>query len=218
VSIPRSLRIAAPAVALGLALSGCISLFPKADPSGLYRFGHAAPAVAPASAPETAPTDKAFGVFKTPTVFTRAAMGDRLLTVTNGEAAYIAGARWVSPATVLFDEAVARAFEAEPSRARLVTRGETAKAVMALRLEVRSFETDYVNGPKAAPEVLVEIRAVMVSSGDRALLGDKVFQARVKAADNRVGAIVPAYDAANAKVLSEIIAWVNDAGAKLPAG
>jgi cholesterol transport system auxiliary component len=203
-------------VALGLALSGCISLFPKADPSGLYRFGHAAPPAASASAPEATPTDKAFGVFKTPTVFTRAAMGDRLLTVTNGEAAYIAGARWVSPATVLFDEAVARAFEAEPSRARLVTRGETAKAVMALRLEVRSFETDYVNGPKAAPEVLVEIRAVMVSSGDRSLLGDKVFQARVKAADNRVGAIVPAYDAANAKVLSEIIAWVNDAGAKLP--
>jgi cholesterol transport system auxiliary component len=212
----RALRVAAPALALSLALSGCISLFPKADPSGLYRFGHAAPPAA--SAPETAPTDKAFGVFKTPTVFTRAAMGDRLLTVTNGEAAYIAGARWVSPATVLFDEAVARAFEAEPSRARLVTRGETAKAVMALRLEVRSFETDYVNGPKAAPEVLVEIRAVMVRSNDRALLGDKVFQARVKAADNRVGAIVPAYDAANAKVLSEIIAWVNDAGAKLPAG
>jgi cholesterol transport system auxiliary component len=78
-------------------------------------------------------------------------MSDRLLSVTNGEAAYISDARWVSPAIVLFDEAVARAFEADNSRARLVTRGEALKAAMALRLEVRSFETDYVDGPKARP-------------------------------------------------------------------
>ncbi|WP_426012836.1 ABC-type transport auxiliary lipoprotein family protein [Caulobacter sp. DWR2-3-1b2] len=203
----RSLAVAATA----LALTGCISLFPKADPSGLYRFGTAAPAAT------SAPVEKSFGVFKTPTVFTRAAMGDRLLTFTNGEAAYIAGARWVSPAIVLFDEAAARAFEAESSPARLVTRGETGKAAMALRLEVRAFETDYVDGPKAAPEVLVEIRAVMTRNGDRALLGDKVFQTRVKASDNRVGAIVQAYDQANSKTLADIITWVGAAGAKLPA-
>jgi cholesterol transport system auxiliary component len=208
----RSLRVAAPALALCLVLSGCISLFPKANPSGLYRFGAAAP---PAAAQE--PAEKAFGVFKTPTVFTRAAMGDRILTVTDGEAAYVADARWVSPAVVLFDEAVARAFEAGSSQARLVTRGETAKAAMALRLEVRAFETDYVDGLKAAPEVLVEIRAVTTRASDRALLGDKVFQARVKASDNRVRAIVQAYDAANAQALSEIVAWVDEAGAKLPA-
>lgn len=203
----RSLAVAATA----LALTGCISLFPKADPSGLYRFGTVAPAATSAS------VEKSFGVFKTPTVFTRAAMGDRLLTFTNGEAAYIAGARWVSPAIVLFDEAAARAFEAESSPARLVTRGETGKAAMALRLEVRAFETDYVDGPKAAPEVLVEIRAVMTRNGDRALLGDKVFQTRVKASDNRVGAIVQAYDQANSKTLADIITWVGAAGAKLPA-
>ena len=163
-------------------------------------------------------TEKSFGVYKTPTVFTRSAMSDRLLSVTNGEAAYISGARWVSPAIVLFDEAVARSFEGGTSRARLVTSGETTKAAMALRLEVRSFETDYVNGPKAPPEVLVEIRAVTTRSSDRALLGDKVFVARIKAADNRLSAIVPAYDQAVGQVLSEIVTWVGDAGAKLPPG
>ena len=204
----RSLAVAATA----LALTGCISLFPKSEPAGLYRFGHAP---AESSRPVA---DKSFGVFKTPTVFTRAAMSDRLLSVTNGEAAYIADARWVSPAIVLFDEAVARAFESDASPARLVTRGEALKAAMALRLEVRSFETDYVDGPKAAPEVLVEIRAVMTRSNDRALLGDKVFVARVKAADNRLSAIVPAYDQAVGQALSEIVDWVGETGAKLPAG
>jgi len=207
----RTAAIAAVAVGLSMSLAGCISLFPKSNPAGLYRFGHVA---AESSRPAS---DKSFGVYKTPTVFTRAAMSDRLLSVTNGEAAYIADARWVSPAIVLFDEAVARAFEADGSTARLVTRGEALKAAMALRLEVRSFETDYVNGPKAAPEVLVEIRAVMTRSNDRALLGDKVFVARVKAADNRLSAIVPAYDQAVDKVLTEIVAWVGEAGAKLPA-
>lgn len=205
--ILRTAVIAATAVAL----TGCISLFPKSKPAGLYRFGHAA---AESSRPAG---DKSFGVYKTPTVFTRSAMSDRLLSVTNGEAAYISDARWVSPAIVLFDEAVARAFEGDGSRARLVTRGEALKAVMALRLEVRSFETDYVDGPKAAPEVLVEVRAVMTRSNDRALLGDKVFVARMKAADNRLSAIVPAYDQAVDKVLTEIVAWVGEAGAKLPA-
>jgi len=203
----RSLTVAAVAVAL----SGCISLFPKSEPAGLYRFGHVA---AESSRPSS---EKGFGVYKTPTVFNRAAMSDRLLSVTNGEAAYIASARWVSPAIVLFDEAVARAFEGDNSRARLVTRGEALKAVMAVRLEVRSFETDYLSGPEAPPTVLVEIRAVMTRSNDRSLLGDKVFVARVKAADNRLSAIVPAYDQAVTQALSEIVAWVGEAGAKLPA-
>ncbi|MFZ0266415.1 ABC-type transport auxiliary lipoprotein family protein [Caulobacter sp.] len=203
----RSLTIAVAAVAL----TGCISLFPKSKPAGLYRFGHVAVA---SSRPAT---EKSFGVFKAPTVFTRSAMSDRLLAVTDGEAAYISGARWVSPAIVLFDEAVARAFEGENSRARLVTRGEAVKAAMSLRLEVRSFETDYVNGPKAPPEVLVEIRAVMSRNNDRALLGDQVFVARVKAADNRLGAIVPAYDTAVGQVLSEIVTWVSDAEGKVSA-
>ena len=205
-----TLRTATIAVT-AVALTGCISVFPKTKPSGLYRFGHA-----PVESSRPA-SEKGFGVYKTPTVFTRAAMSDRLLSVTNGEAAYIADARWVSPAIVLFDEAVARSFESETSGARLVTRGEALKAAMALRLEVRSFETDYVNGPKAPPEVLVEIRAVMTRSNDRALLGDKVFVARVKAADNRLSAIVPAYDQAVGQALSEIVDWVDEAGAKLPA-
>lgn len=212
----RTLSVARPlllvgAAALSMTLSGCISLFPKSNPSGLYRFGH------DTAAASMTPTEKSFGVFKTPTVFTRAAMSDRLLSVTNGEAAYIADARWVSPAIVLFDEATARAFEADDSKARLVTRGETIKAVMALRLEVRSFEVDYVDGPKAPPEVVVEVRAVMTRSNDRALLGDKIFVARVKASENRLSAIVPAYDKANSQVLSEIVTWVSDTGAKLPA-
>lgn len=201
--IPRALAVAAAA----MALTGCITLLPKAEPVGLYRFG-----VEPVAAAK-GPPGALFGVFKTPTVFTRASAGDRLLTITNGEAAYIAGARWVSPASILFDEAVARAFEADPGRARLIGRGEVAKADLVLRLEVRSFEAVYVDGPKAAPEVLVQVRGVINRNNDRALVGDQVFEARVKASNNRVGAIVEAYDEATAKVLTDLTGWVSASGA-----
>ncbi len=203
--IRNALRIAA-VLAVAVSLSACISVFPKTKPVGMYRFGQAE-----VSAPK-GPPGAMFGVLKAPSAFTRAAAGDRILTSTNGEVAYIAGSRWVSPAFVLFEEAVARSFENDPGRARLIGRGEGAKADLVLRLEVRTFETDYVNGPKAAPEVVVRVRGVLNRNTDRVLVGDQIFEARVKAADNRVGAIVPAYDQAVAKVLGEVVGWVNAAG------
>lgn len=201
----RSLAAAALALAVAASLSGCISLFPKVKPAGLYRFGDAAPAASTVKAAAGPPV----GVLKGPTVFTRAAAGDRLLTVTGSEVAYIAGARWVSPAGVLFDEAAARAFYAEGGHVRLIGRGEQVKADLVLRLEVRSFETVYVNGPGAPPEVVVQLRAVLTRASDRTLVGDKIFDARTPAADNRVGAIVAAYDQSVGKVLTETVAWVN---------
>lgn len=192
--------------ALTLSLSACISVFPKTKPATMYRFGEA-----DVSVPK-GPPGAMFGVLKSPSAFTRAAAGDRILTSTNGEVAYIADARWVSPAFVLFEEATARAFENDPGRARLIGRGEVAKAELVLRLEVRTFEADYLNGPKAAPEVVVRVRGVLNRSQDRALVGDQVFEARVKAADNRVSAIASAYDQAVAKVLGEVVTWVNAAG------
>ncbi|MBU4435718.1 MAG: membrane integrity-associated transporter subunit PqiC [Alphaproteobacteria bacterium] len=204
----KSLRpIPLAVAAICLALAGCVNLLPKVDPVALYRFGNS-----PTASAAKEPPGAAFGVFKTSTVFTRAAAGDGMLTFTNGEAAYIAGARWVSPASVLFDEAVARAFEAGAGRARLIGRGEMAKADLVLRLEVRAFEVDYVNGPKAAPEVLVQVRAALNSNQDRALVGDRLFEARVKASSNRVGPIVDAYDAATNQALGELNAWVSETG------
>ncbi|MFT4254334.1 MAG: ABC-type transport auxiliary lipoprotein family protein [Caulobacter sp.] len=197
---------------LALGLSACISVFPKTKPAGMYRFGTTAPAAS------KGPPGTMFGVLKAPTVFTRPSAGDRILTTSpGGEAAYVADARWVAPASVQFDEALARAFDADPGRARLIGRGEVAKAQLVVRLEVRAFEAAYVNGPKAPPEILVQVRGVINRTGDRALVGDQVFEAKVKASDNRVGPIVAAFDQANAKVIGDIVGWINAAGAGLPA-
>lgn len=193
--------------AVAVALSGCISLFPKQDPAQLYRFDGAD--AAPASA---AQSGAGFGVFRGRIGFQAEAAGDRLLSVVGNETAYIGESRWVAPASVLFDAAVSRAFDGNSGPARLVTRGELGRAEYGLRLDVRRFEAVYDQGREAAPEVVVEVRAVLSGFRDRNLAGERVFDARVRAGDNRVGAIVNAFDAAVGEVLGEIVAWTNGRG------
>ena len=187
---------------LALSLCGCITLLPKSKPSQLYRFG--VPTAAATGAPLTA---GAISVFRANGNFPRESAGDRLLTITGDHAAYIADARWVAPAEVLFDQAVSDAFEAQPGRVRLVGRGGPGKADAALRLDVRDFEARYGQG--AAPIVHVRIRAVLVRGQDRSQAVEQIFDAEAPAGDNRVTAIVAAYNQALAKVLGDIVAWTN---------
>jgi cholesterol transport system auxiliary component len=187
-----------------LALSACVSLLPKAKPANLYRFGAAASADA-----ITAPQGKV-GVFRTNSTFQRESAGDRLLTVTGGEVAYVAETRWVAPAAVLWDEAVTAAFDADPGPVRLISRGEPASAEYILRLDVRNFEARYDHGPKAPPTVVVRVRVALTSGKDRGVVSERIFEAQATAADNRVGAIVPAYDRAVAQVLKEVVAWTTE--------
>jgi cholesterol transport system auxiliary component len=189
--------------ACALALSGCISLLPKSKPSTLYRFGQAvsAEAGAPATAGQV-------GVLRAGGIFQRESAGDRILTVTDGKVAYIAETRWVAPAAVLWDEALMAAFDADPGQVRLLSRGEPGSADYILRVDVRNFEAHYDAGPKAAPTVLVRVRAVLTGrTGGPA--GEQIFEVRKPAADNRVGAIVSAYDAAVRDALKDLLAWTN---------
>lgn len=204
-----SRRLAVIALALAaMGLSGCVSLFPKTKPSQLYRFEATVPA-----RPEA---KEQIGVLRLTSSFARASASDRILTVNEaGEVAYIAQTRWVSPASVLFDEAVSQAFQSA-GRTRLISRGEIVKAPYALKLDVVEFEAVYDQGPKAAPEIQITIRGVLTGTQDRGVVGDKLFVAKVRAGDNRVGAIVPAFNTALSQVLTEIVAWVDAVPAPAP--
>lgn len=196
------LRLAAVGAA-ALALSACVSLLPKTKPAHLYRFGQ------PVAAEALDAPMGGVGVFRSSGTFQREAAGDRLLTIANGKAAYVAETRWVAPAAVLWDEAVVAAFDADGGHVRLIARGEPATAAYVLRLDVRNFETQYDRGPKAAPLVVVRVRAAMTGATDRGLVGEKLFEKRVRAGDNRVTAIVPAYDKAVGELLADVVAWTN---------
>lgn len=194
---PAPLLTLAAAGLLALSLSGCISLLPKTKPSQLYRFG--VPAAAVPARPD------AIGVVRVGGLFQGEAAGDRILAITGDHAAYIAETRWIAPAEALFDEAVTAAFDGAPGRVRLVRRGEPGRADLALKLDVRNFETRY--GEDRNPVVLIRVRALLAR--DRTQVSEQIFEARVPAARDRVTAIVAAYNAALAKVLGDIVAWTN---------
>ena len=197
---PRSacLRLLALCVCAAV-LSGCISLLPKSKPAQLYRF-----VPPPAAAPAAPASASAVAVFLTNGSFQNESADDRMLTITNGRAAYIADSRWVAPAEVLFDQAVSQAFDASP--VRLIARGQQGRSAYGLRLDMRNFETRYDNGEKAAPTVVVRLHAAL-NRADQTSVGEREFEARVPAADNRVGAIVAAYNQAVAEVIQKLVAW-----------
>lgn len=198
-----ALRMAGIAL-LAVSLSGCISVFPKSKPAQLYRFDGAPP-----SAEQSAGRPVArHGVVKTGGTFARAASSDRILSVTGAQAAYIAESRWVSPAVTLFDEALARAFDVNAGSARLVSRGEAVRADYALRVDVTRFEAVYDQGADAAPMVVVSLRMTLTKA-DRTLVASDLLEAQARASDNRVSAIVEAYNKAVGDALNGLVAWTN---------
>lgn len=194
----RTLVLAGAAVTL----SACISLFPEAEPAKLYRFEISAPSEVAA---------KTFEVTRGPIAFDRAAASDGILTVTNGSIAYIDSARWVAPAQQIFEEELVRAFQAGP--ARLIGRGEVGKSDWLMRLDVQRFEADYRNGPEVAPVVLVEIKVALTRNVRDGQTFETVLRSEVQAADNRVSAIVPAFNQALTKSLTDLNSWVVATGA-----
>ena len=141
-----SLVRAALLAAVCVAMTGCVSLFPKTKPAELYRFGavEAADAAAPAAASTPRPGTTA--ISEGAIEFDPASSSDRLLTMTGREAAYIADARWVSPASALFEEALARTFAQIPGAPPLVPRFGLLRAPLLLSLDVQNFEARYDQG------------------------------------------------------------------------
>lgn len=192
------------ALVLCAAALGACSILGGGKPAHLYRFGGPTSSELPPAAPAGQ-----VGVFRANGGFQREAAGDRILTINGGKAAYVAQTRWVAPAATLWDQAVIAAFDADPGPVRLISRGEPASAAYVLRLDVRNFETHYDAGAKAAPTVVVRVRAAMTRDDGKNLVGEQIFESRVRAGQNRIGAIVAAYDQAVGQVLKEIVAWTN---------
>jgi cholesterol transport system auxiliary component len=208
-SLPRFTARAPILVLLAsLTLGGCITLFPKAIPAQLYRFG----AQTQAAAAQTPTPGAPFNLQRGQTQFARAAQSDAILTSNGAETAYLADSRWVAPAVILFDEAVDQAFDASGGPARRTPRGEAGVGGVTLRLDVQTFEARYPGSKDAAPTVVVRVRALLARTSDARVLADRTFDVQKPADENRVGAIVKAFDAAARDAIGQIVAWTEVQG------
>lgn len=198
-------------VATTLGLGACVTVFPKRPPSQLYSFGLNFPArqAADTGGPR-------LNVLRAVTTFNRAAAGDRILTINGDQAGYIASSDWVSPASILFDEAESRAFDVDNGPARLVKPGGMSRSAADLRLDVQTFEARYPGDLKAAPTVVVRVHATLSSMSDRHVIGERTFESSQPAGDNRVSAIVHGFDTGVTDVLTQIVNWTDSQMATMP--
>lgn len=194
------IRIVVAATLAAVSLSGC-ALLSSPDPVQLYRFGAAgdAPLVSLAVA---APVQVKLRAVE----FDQAAQGDRLLGVTGSEAAYISGARWVSPAVQLYSDALETAFDTRARTVRLIGRRELTPATRLLDVDVRNFETQYAF-VDAIPTVVVTVRARLLRFPERTVVAERTITVRQPAGENRVSAIVAAYDSATQNLNTQVVSW-----------
>jgi len=195
-------------VGAAVALSAC-SLLSTPDPVQLYRFGTLGPAAtagAPAAAAPVAVSLRRID-------FPEASQGDRILGVTGSEAAYIKGARWVSPAETLYSDSLESAFAARPDRVRLLGRREAGVSTRVLNIDVTAFEARYAVAG-AAPEAVITVRARMVVLPERSVTHERTFSVVQPASENRVAAIVEAFDIASRDINTQIVDWTG--GTALP--
>ena len=194
---------------MALALGGCVTLLPKTEPAQLYRFD-----VSGGASTQPVADAAGFWVYRAPTSFARGADGDQILTLSGDQVAYIAGARWIAPAAVLFDGAESHAFDQSSGAAHLNRRGEVGNGLVNLRLDVGAFEARYLDGAGAPPTVVVQVRASLSRVTDRQPLATRIFESRKKVDSNRVGAIVPGFNAAVTDVLDQVVVWTDTEGSK----
>ena len=120
-------------------MSGC-ALLKSPPPVQLYRFG------LPMDAPSTqgdVPAPLTVSIRNID--FPEASGDDRLLGVTGVETAYISGARWVSPASTLFDDSLKAAFAQRSDRIRVLGRREPGTPPLVLQVtEDQKGEARYV--------------------------------------------------------------------------
>ncbi|RZJ18602.1 MAG: hypothetical protein EON91_04545 [Brevundimonas sp.] len=201
-------------VVAGAALSlGACALLSTPDPVQMYRFG--AQMDAPAPAGDT-PAPLLVSIRRIE--FPDASKDARILGVTGTETAYIGGARWVSPAETLFDDSLNAAFAARPDQVRVLDRREPGTTPLVLRVTVSSFEARYLDGKDAAPTVVITARAQLRNTPERergagpirpedGRTVERVFSVTQPAGENRVSAIVQAFDVATRDINTRIVDW-----------
>lgn len=115
-----------------------------------------------------------------------------------------AASRWSAPLPKLLGS---MAVDALRSRAALAAVHDDAAPFLSdyfLRISIRRFDADYANGSAGAPAATVVLDCAIGTRGERKLLSTFVAQARVQADDNRMSAVIDAFEKASHEALGTL--------------
>jgi cholesterol transport system auxiliary component len=208
------------AVAAGLALAGCVSVLPDAGPAPqIYRLGGAPATLARASTLAETRARDGLTVMVTEPLAPRALSTDRVAVMVDGDhLSYAAGARWNERAPRVVQERILSAFEADARVDAAVRPEDGVTSRYELRLDLLRFDAVYDRGASAAPSVHVEMRAKLIDRATRELLDSTRLVTEQRASENRMGAIIGAFDGAMNEVGSRLVTWTIEAELRATGG
>lgn len=182
-----------------LPLSACGSLLGGGDKAVLYRLGG------------NTPLAQSTSVGDVPVKILRPGLppgadGDRILTVTGREAAYLADTRWVGPAPDLLRDTITTAVASTAGPAYVLNGGGSPKFVVSTSFT--QFAAFYDAGPDRPPLVRIAVQTELRRAGDDQSIAVAIHSAELPASDNRVSAITEAFDAASLKISGDIAGWL----------
>ena len=190
---------------LCVALSACGSLFQtKIAPPTVYMLG-----MNPKAPPEAVALRLDLVVLK-PHI--RAGLDtDRIaLLYPDRRLDYFANARWSGPMDELMQELTLQEFRGLGAFRNVSSDASVFASSYWLEIEVTDFQAEYAS-PGSIPSIHVHLLARLGRSADRQVLTLIEADARETAADNRLGAIVDAYNRASDQALGKVVAGSVDA-------
>lgn len=123
----------------------------------------------------------------------------RIAVLRNGnELDYFYGARWGGSAPQIAQTFIVEWLQAQQGFKGVVAEGARVDADYLLALELRDFQAEYAND-KANPIVHVTLVGTLINIKSRKASATFMGSARVPASDNRLGAVVSAFQSATQK-------------------
>lgn len=120
----------------------------------------------------------------------------RIALLRNGnELAYFYGARWGGSAPQVVQAFLVALLQSQQGFKGVMSGGVRADADYVLDIELRDFQAEY-RGPSAAPSVHVSLAATLIDIRARKSLGQLHADTSIVASDNRLSAVVSAFQAA----------------------
>jgi cholesterol transport system auxiliary component len=118
---------------------------------------------------------------------------------------YLADARWSGPLDEVVQDLAVQAFDTGAHLRNVSADSSVFASSYWLEIEVADFQAEYLSAG-SAPTIRVHLLARVGGVGDRHILGSLDASARATASDDRLTAIVDAYERAADAALAEIVA------------
>jgi len=187
--------------ALGLMLSGCISILPDPEPAAtVYRLPSYDVALPAAANAVVMRVDR-------PTAPLALSGQDIIVSPDTTRLVVASQARWSEDIPILVQQSILEELGQHPSLTG-VGPLSGARAEQRLHITIRNFEAQFDDGETSPPLAIVHYMVTLSDASTRKLIGTYDVRKTARANSIRVSSIVEAQSQANREILADIANWL----------